>query len=44
MVLDYEKVCNLSIFNSDSYNIFFLMRRRGKARYQTGEDAYRHCI
>lgn len=26
MVLDYEKVCNLSIFNSDSYNIFFLMR------------------
>lgn len=26
MVLDYEKVCNLSIFNSDSYNISFLMR------------------
>lgn len=26
MVLDYNKVCNLTIFNSDSYNISFLMR------------------
>ncbi|MDE5704497.1 MAG: hypothetical protein K2I50_00310 [Muribaculum sp.] len=25
MVLDYNKVCNLTIFNSDSYNISFLM-------------------